>query len=55
LSLQVFDDNMPTPNQLHVAREDVNVTARDLLQIGDQSQITEAGLKSNIDVGLRYA
>jgi malate synthase len=49
----VFDEFMPTPNQIHVKREDVHVTRDDLLRPHD-GQITEAGLKVNIDVGLQY-
>ena len=31
--LQVFDDNMPGPNQLSKLRQDVEVTADDLLRV----------------------
>lgn len=42
-------------NQLYVTREDVNVTASDLLNVrGCKGVITEQGLRSNIDVGLTY-
>ena len=41
------------PNQLDVAREDVNVTAADLLAVPD-GQITEAGLRQNLNVGVQY-
>ena len=44
---------MPTPNQIHVKREDVNVTAADLLKV-PEGTITMAGLKGNIDVGIQY-
>ena len=50
----VFDEHMPTPNQLHRKREDVNVTARDLLNFQPEQPITEAGLRNNISVGLQY-
>jgi malate synthase len=49
----VFDEHMPTPNQIHVRREDVKVTAADLLKVPEGS-ITEAGLKLNVDVGIQY-
>jgi len=48
-----FDKYMPTPNQIHVKREDVHVTAADLLTV-PQGTITEAGLRTNIDVGILY-
>ena len=31
--MQIFDEHMPAPNQLGVTREDVHVTAADLLQV----------------------
>ena len=42
---------MPTPNQVRRKREDVAVTAKDLLAVPD-GRITEDGLKINIDVGM---
>jgi malate synthase len=50
---EVFDREMPTPNQIHVKREDVHVTAADLLAVPD-GPITEQGLRLNIDVGIQY-
>jgi malate synthase len=50
----IFDGAMPTPNQIHRKREDVRVTASDLLAFGPQAPITEAGLRTNISVGLQY-
>lgn len=40
-------------NQLDVLREDVHVTARDLLQL-PEGKITEAGLRQNLNVGVQY-
>jgi malate synthase len=53
LAKEEFDRYMPTPNQIHRKREDVHVTAADLLQI-PTGTITEAGLRTNIDVGIQY-
>lgn len=53
IALDEFNKYMPTPNQIHVKREDVNVTAADLLKV-PTGTITMAGLKSNIDVGIQY-
>jgi malate synthase len=53
LAKEVFDRYMPTPNQIHRKREDVHVTAADLLQI-PTGTITETGLRTNIDVGIQY-
>jgi malate synthase len=49
----VFDEHMKTPNQIHVKREEVNITRDDLLQV-PKGDITEAGLRLNINVGLQY-
>src|SRR5215475_7294963 len=49
----VFDELGSQPNQINVTRNDVNVTARDLLEV-PQGVITEAGLRLNIDVGIQY-
>ncbi len=53
VALEVFDRLMPTPNNLQRLRDDVSVNADDLLvvPVGD---ITEIGVRTNIDVGIRY-
>jgi malate synthase len=48
-----FDRYMPTPNQIHVKREEVQVTAKDLLAI-PKGTITRKGLETNIDVAIQY-
>jgi malate synthase len=53
LARQVFDEGMPGPNQVGKAREDVAVTARDLLSV-PEGRITEQGVRHNITVGLLY-
>lgn len=49
----IFDQYMPTPNQIFRKREDVDVTAADLLAI-PEGTITMAGLRLNVDVGIQY-
>jgi malate synthase len=49
----VFDEHMTTPNQIQNKRADVHVTAADLLKV-HEGQITEQGLRLNIDVGIQY-
>jgi malate synthase len=49
----VFDEFMPQPNQIDRKREEVHVTAKDLLQI-PAGTITEGGLRMNVDVGIQY-
>ena len=50
---EIFDAHMKGPNQIDVKREDVHVTAKDLLAI-PTGTITAQGLRWNIDVGLQY-
>jgi malate synthase len=54
LAKAVFDQHMPGPNQVHRKRDDVEVTARELLDFQPQQPITEAGLRNNISVGIQY-
>jgi malate synthase len=53
IAREVFDRLMPGPNNLQRLREDVKVAAADLLAV-PQGEITMAGLRNNIDVGIRY-
>jgi len=49
----IFDRLMPQPNQIKKQLPDYNPTAADLLQV-PEGEITEAGLKQNVAVGLGY-
>ncbi len=42
------------PNQIDKTREDVTVTAANLLDFQPEQPITEAGLRNNINVGIHY-
>ncbi len=53
IAMEIFDAHMPGANQLDRLREDVSVTAEDLLQV-PKGKITEAGLRDNIYVSLQY-
>ncbi len=53
IAREIFDKYMPTPNQIHRKRSDVEVTAADLLAI-PTGTITVRGMRTNIDVGIRY-
>jgi malate synthase len=44
---------MPGPNQLERLREEVSVTAADLLRL-PEGVVTERGLRQNINVGILY-
>jgi len=53
IAMEEFDAVMKGPNQIDRKREDVQVTAADLLQV-PEGTITEAGLRNNISVSLQY-
>ncbi len=53
VALQAFDKHMPTPNQISKLREDVKVTAADLLT-PPKGTVTEEGVRSNVRVGIQY-
>ncbi|OQY98689.1 MAG: malate synthase A, partial [Planctomycetes bacterium UTPLA1] len=53
VAMDVFDAKMPTPNQVKRLREDVHVTAAQLLAV-PKGDITEGGLRTNLNVGLQY-
>lgn len=53
VAMDVFNEYMPTPNQIDKKREDVNITEADLIAI-PTGTITEAGLRKNINVGILY-
>jgi malate synthase len=53
IAREIFDAGMPGPNQIDVPRDPVHITAKDLLEV-PEGDITEAGLRWNIDVGVQY-
>lgn len=53
VAMDVFDAKMPTPNQVNRLREDVHVTAAQLLAV-PRGDITEGGLRTNLNVGVQY-
>ncbi|GAB4427902.1 MAG: malate synthase A [Chloroflexi bacterium OHK40] len=54
IAMAAFDAVMQTPNQIARQRDDVHVTADDLLAFGPAGPITEQGLRLNINVGIQY-
>ena len=50
---EIFDRLMPEANQIHRRRQDVDVAAADLLDV-PRGDVTEAGLRQNVNVGIRY-
>jgi malate synthase len=53
IAKQIFDALMPEPNQIAKPREALAITAADLLQV-PTGEITEAGLRQNVSVGIGY-
>jgi len=53
IAKQIFDEYMKGPNQIALKREDVQVTAKDLLE-PTKGDVTEQGLRWNINVGIQY-
>ncbi len=53
IAKDIFDREMPQANQIARKRQDVHVTAADLLAV-PTGTITEAGLRQNLNVGIGY-
>ncbi len=53
IAMEIFNKHMPKANQKDRLREDVKVTAQDLLQV-PTGQITENGLRNNVSAALQY-
>ena len=54
IATEVFNEHMPAPNQLFKRREDVQITAKDLLNMDVPGAITEDGIRKNLNIGLGY-
>ena len=50
---RIFDEHMPGAHQIDKKRDDVHVTAADLLRI-PEGTITEKGVRQNVNVGILY-
>jgi malate synthase len=53
VAMEVFDRLMPTPNQRHRKLEDLDITQAQMLELHNGAR-TEAGVRENIRVGVRY-
>lgn len=49
----IFDEYMPTPNQIDKKYEDYHISEADLLEV-PKGEITEKGVRKNINVGILY-
>ena len=55
LATEAFDAVMKTPNQIQSGKQkDVKITTQDLLDFGPRAPITEAGVRTNVSVGVQY-
>jgi malate synthase len=55
VALEAFNRIMPTPNQIATRkRDDVRVTAADLVKFEPEGPITEKGVRLNINVAIQY-
>jgi malate synthase len=53
IAKKIFDEHMPAPNQIDRKRDDIQVTAADLLRV-PEGAITEKGFRQNVNVGILY-
>ena len=53
LALKVFNENMPTKNQMHIKRAELNCTEDELLAL-PKGSVSENGIRKNINVGILY-
>ena len=53
IAKEIFGREMPQPNQIARKRQEVHVTASDLLAV-PKGTITEAGLRQNLNIGIGY-
>lgn len=54
IATEIFNQHMPTANQLFVRREDVKIGRNDLLNMNVPGQVTEDGIRKNLNIGLGY-
>ncbi|WP_046745760.1 malate synthase A [Kordia zhangzhouensis] len=53
VAMDEFNKHMPLANQLHVMREDIHITEKDLVEL-PLGTVTEQGIRKNINVGILY-
>lgn len=53
LAMKIFNENMPTKNQLHIKRNEIKISEAQLLEL-PKGTITEKGVRKNINVGILY-
>jgi malate synthase len=53
IAMKVFNENMYTKNQVHIKRNELSITEKQLLEI-PKGKITLGGIRKNINVGILY-
>ena len=53
VAMKEFNKHMPSPNQMHVTRDDIQITEADLVAL-PKGTVTEVGIRKNINVGILY-
>jgi malate synthase len=53
IAKEIFDSTMPSANQVEILRNDLTISAQDLTRV-PTGEITEEGVRNNIDIGIRY-
>ena len=53
VAMNEFNKHMPTPNQLHISRDDLTITEADLVEL-PIGTVSEEGIRKNINVGVLY-
>lgn len=54
IASDIFNQHMPTPNQIFKRREEVQITSMDLLNMNMPGAVTEEGIRKNLVIGLCY-
>jgi malate synthase len=54
IAKDVFDRHMPTDNQINIKRDYITVSESDLLNVACGGQVSTEGVRSNLEVALRY-
>jgi malate synthase len=53
VAMNEFNKHMPTPNQMHITRAELQISEADLIE-QPKGTVTEKGIRKNINVGLLY-
>lgn len=54
IASEVFNQHMPTPNQIYKRNEETVVTGSDLLNMNMPGSVTEEGIRKNLAIGVGY-